>query len=229
MVNLSAQDAAALNATYVRNTAFDRAGYQAYTYQETTSNRYVVALVKAAGSAKAAMVLEAGQFADSSAGGTYARADVFSLPATGLGEKFNYSGSYAGMITPGIPAPGGPGGGLNPSQPYFTEGRALITADFTEMEISGGVDQRVITNPPSGPNPNLPNISLKGNKITSDGTFAGDVFQGSEKVGDYAGLFAGIDARDVATLLVFKPSGDITEHGLIVLSNCAAVGGPACP
>lgn len=44
-VDMTSQDSAALNGKYSRNTAFDVAGYKAYTHQESGSNRYVVALV----------------------------------------------------------------------------------------------------------------------------------------------------------------------------------------
>ena len=63
-LDLNSQDASDLEATYVRNAAFDVQGYTAYTYQETTSNRYVVALVQEVGSAKAVVAVDAGQFAD---------------------------------------------------------------------------------------------------------------------------------------------------------------------
>ena len=237
-VNMTSQDAAALSATYTRNTDYDLDGYQAYTYQESTSNRYVVALVKEVGSVKGLVAVEGGQFANYHAGGDFVRADLFTL-GSGVAGKANYSGSYVGMMNIGTPVPG-PGGDLDPTRSYRTEGRALITADFTEMKVSGGVDSRQIVDPmvdSSGNvdpslDPSLSTISLFETGITSSGTFAGTVNVGTTVIGDYAGLFAGLNSAQVAALLVFTPysgSTDIKEHGLIVLDNCADAGGPACP
>ena len=116
----------------------------------------------------------------------------------------------------------------------------MITADFTEMSVSGGIDQRKIIDPMVNAagvvdptlDPALATISLFETGITSSGTFAGNVYIGTTSVGDYAGLFAGLNASQVAALLVFKPylaDSKIIEHGLLVLDNCAAAGGPACP
>ena len=237
-INMSSQDASDLNATYTRNAALDVGGYKAYTYQESTSNRYVVAMVREVGSVKGAIAVEGGQFANYHGGGDFVRADVFSLPDSGVAGSFNYSGTYVGLMNIGTPVPG-PGGDLDPTQAYRTSGRALITADFTEMTVSGGVDRRKIDDPMVDANgnvdptldPTLPTLSLFETGIAADGTFEGAVYVEGSDVGDYGGLFAGLNASEVATLLVFNPYGSATviEHGLIVLGNCDDVGGPACP
>lgn len=244
-ITMTAQDAAALSATYTRDPTYDVDDYQAYTYQETGSNRYIVALVKQAGDAKGLVAVEGGQFGDFHGGGDFVRAtaDLFTLPASGVGAKYDYSGTYVGMMSLGVDLPG-PGGDLSPTRAYRTSGRALITADFTEMSVTGGVDQRTILDPRYDSDGNLDptlnvleTISLKETGITDSGAFAGKVALGTVKpgseppeVGDYAGLFAGLDASQIAALLVFKPyNNQIVEHGLIVLDNCADAGGPACP
>lgn len=248
-INMTSQDAAALNATYTRAAAFDVDGYQAYAYQETGSNRYVLAFVKEAGDAKGLIAYDGGQFATSHSGGTFTRATVFTAPASGLGKKFDYSGTYVGLMNIGTPLPG-PGGDLNPTRSYRTTGRALITADFTEMKMSGGVDGRTIVDPMVDGagvvdptlDPTLMSISLQDTGITTTGTFTGKVavFETEPEqnlpaftlVGDYAGLFGGVQAHDISAVLFFNPypsSNLIKEQGLIVLSNCDAVGGPACP
>ncbi len=238
-VNLTAQDATALNATYDRNATYDVAGYQAYTYQASSSNRYVLALVKATNDVKGLAVMEAGQFGEFHSGGDFVRISAFTLPASGVAGKYNYSGSYVGLMSVGTPVPG-PGGALNPTRTYRTTGEVLITADFTdgtkERLISGGVDNRSIVDPlsPTGglATQALPDIQLRTGPITSTGTFAGKIFIPPDEVGEYAGLFAGLDASEIAMLLVFKPlptSPTIFEHGLIVLDNCVDAGGPNCP
>jgi hypothetical protein len=230
-IDLNSQDASDLEATYVRNAAFDVQGYTAYTYQETTSNRYVVALVQEVGSAKAVVAVDAGQFANYYGGGLYSRADAFTMPARGI---INYSGTYAGLLNVGEQQPG-PGGTFDPERAYRTEGRVLVTADFTNMELSGGVDNRTILDLPGQ---TLEAVALFATGITPEGTFEGtvqraDVTAGAfVDAGTYAGTFAGTNASEIATLLVFSPLGTeplVKEHGMFVLSECTIAGGPACP
>ncbi len=239
-VQMNAQDAAALTATYKRNAAFDVAGYQAYTYQETSSNRYVVALVAQAGDAKAIVAVEAGQFANYHGGGIFSRADVFTVPVGDVGaqNKFNYSGSYAGLLNFGERLVG-PGGDLDPERSYRTSGRMLVTADFNEMTVSGGIDQRQIVDTGEAL---ATQFLFESNLIDTAGNFNGktqrlDVDPDTGRgvlvdSGDYAGTFSGADASEIAMLLVFKPLKDedlAREHGIFVSSNCDLVGGPACP
>lgn len=230
-IRMKAQDATALTADYQRAPSLDIGGYQAYTYQSTTSNRMVVALVRGTGTLKAVTAVEGGQFANYHGGGAAYRSDVFVAPTAGVGAPFDYSGSYVGLLNIGTETPGGPGGSLNPTQAYRTTGRALITADFTEMRVSGGVDQRTIVETSEA----LPDIALWITGITADGTFSDTVYRagdsGWQTAGQYAGAFGGINASEVAVLLVFNPTSDvkIMEHGVIVLPSCTTGGGPACP
>lgn len=256
-INLTAQDASSLSATYTRNTSFDVVGsgtaanpdYAAYTYQETTSNRHVVALVRTQGSLSGALAMEGGQFGNYYGGGAAVRADTFSFNASNvsgkLGAAATYSGTYVGIMNAGYDAPGGPGGGLNPEIGYRTTGRALITADFTDLKVTGGIDNRRIEEVSAatdtalvGTTPTLdgtgrvvlPTINMIESDITSDGTFTGRLERGSTEVGDYTGIFS-VSGDDVAALFVFQPLQvqDLEERGLIVLSSCAVAGGPACP
>lgn len=228
-VTLESQDAADLNATYTRNATFDVPGYQAYTTQATTSNRFAVALVAEQGDVKAMQVVDGGQFSTYFAGGTYQRSGTFTPPILGLGTPANYSGTYVGLLNTGIPATGGPGGTLGPRVADRVTGRTLITADFTDMSVSGGVDNRV--NVRTGDLYN--DIALRSTAISADGTFAGSVERLESSwvpAGNYAGIF-GTLGRNVASVLVFNPTNNaaLIEHGLIVLENCSTGGGPACP
>ncbi len=208
------------------------AGYEAYSYQSTTSNRKVVALVKKSGGIGGMIAVDAGQFSTYRGGGYLWRADTFTKPVDsrtdGVGAKFDYSGSYVGMLNSGPATPGGPGGTLNPSEAYKTAGRVLITADFSLMKIEGGVDNR--TNVDTGTA--LPDIALVETDITADGTFAGTVERLDPTwttAGNYGGAFSNL-GTDVGVVMVFNPTSDpdLVEHGLIVLPGCLA-GGPACP
>lgn len=230
-ITMSAADAADLSATYSRNAALDIAGYQAYTYQSTASNRMVVALVSKAGGAGAVTAVEAGQFSNYHGGAQVWRADVFTAPETGVGEAYNYSASYVGLLNVGSDTPGGPGGTLNPTQAYRTTGTALVTADFTEMRVSGGVNGRTIQETGTV----LPDIAMEETGITADGTFTDKLNRvgssGWTQAGSYAGVFGGTNAADVAVVMVFNPNDtpNLWEHGMIVSSNCATAGGTACP
>jgi hypothetical protein len=230
-LRMTAQDATALNADYLRDASLDVGPYQAYTYQSSTSNRKVVALVNGTANLKATIAVEAGQFADYHTGAQAWRADVYTLPASGVGATFDYSGTYAGLLNIGDMTAGGPGGSLNPTQSYRTTGRTLITADFTEMTVSGGVDQRKIVETDEA----LVDIALGKTGITATGVFAGDVYRGESedwiKAGDYAGAFGGLNASEVAVLLIFNPTSNskLFEQGIILLPSCTSGGGPACP
>ena len=242
-IRLRSQDAAALDATYARNATFDVDGYAAYTYQETGSNRFVVALVREQGPLKGGIAVDGGQFVNYFGGGTYLRADVFTRPtgAAAVGADANYSGTYVGLWNAGPATPGGPGGDLNPTRSYRIDGRALITADFTDMSVSGGVDQRRILDAEAltdtgldaldrtATNVLLPTIGLKATEITDIGSFVNKVVIGTQEVGDYSGIF-GPNAQQVAALAIFQPVNipQLKEHGLIVLPSCATGGGPAC-
>lgn len=233
LVNIRSQDDPSVEAVYTRDARYDVEDYFGYTSQETTSNRITVALVKQVGNTKAAVAMN-GQFADYYGGGTFSRAGVFNLPTSGVGNTANYSGSYTGLLNAG-PSVSGPGGGLDPIQPLQTTGRALITADFAKMELSGGIDQRRITGI-DGDQGALGTALLRTSDITTDGRFEGIVaVRGEDGTlqdrGDFAGLFGGVNAREIAALLVFNPRTDtaLFEHGVLVLPSCATAGGPACP
>lgn len=239
-VNINSQDSAMLEGSYVRNPALDVSGYKAYTYQETGSNRMLVALVSdRLSSAKGIVAVDGGQFATYHGGGLYARAETFTVPddPSGAQGKFNYSGSYVGLLNFGDVVPGGPGGDLDPIQSYRTSGRVLITADFEEMAVSGGIDNRRIVDTGDA----LATQMLYDGTIDENGNFAGktqrldvDTVTGDGRLvdsGNYAGIFAGDNASEIAALFVFKPiKGDdrAEERGLFTSASCTVESGPAC-
>ncbi|GEM_PF-6226668 len=239
-ITIDAQD---LSGPYDRDPTLNLNGYEAYTYQSTTSNRKVVALIKTAGTVTSMVAVDGGQFAEYHGGGAMYRTDVFTVPTeTEVNDqkstgRFNYSGSYVGLLNTGTPTPSGPDGSLNPEQATRTTGRALITADFAEMRVSGGVDQRSQINNDGSTGPALAAIALTSTNIAADGSFTNSVQRldptGYVAAGTYGGLFGGIDASEVAAVLVFNPvssSSELFEHGQVVLSNCVATGGAAaCP
>lgn len=239
-LNIDSQDAAALNGSYTRDASLDVGKYKAYTHQETGSNRLVVALVSdELDSARAVLAVDGGQFANYHGGGVYTRAEAFTKPTSPAGAqaKFNYSGTYAGMLNFGPATPGGPGGDLNPTQAYRTTGRVLVTADFEEMALSGGIDNRRIVDTGD----RLASQMMYDGEIDAAGNFNGktqrldvDETTGEGSLvdsGEYAGIFAGENASEIAALYVFKPiQGNDTaeERGIFTSDNCVIAGGPAC-
>lgn len=240
-VNINSLDSAMLEGSYARNPGLDVAGYKAYTYQETGSNRMLVALVSdRLSSAKGIVAVDGGQFESYHGGGLYARAETFTVPddPSGAQGKFNYSGSYVGLVNFGDPVPGGPGGDLDPVQAYRTTGRVLITADFQEMAITGGIDNRRIVD--TGASLATQMLSV-GEIDATTGNFNGktqrldvDAATGVGRLvesGNYAGIFAGDNASEIAALFVFKPlkdNPDAMEHGLFTSASCTVESGPAC-
>ena len=237
-VNINAQDSAVLEGSYARNRALDVGKYKAYSHQESGSNRLVVALVsQELDSARALVAVDGGQFTNYHGGGLYSRAEAFVKPAGGAQQKFNYSGTYAGLVNFGTATPGGPGGDLNPTQSYRTRGRVLITADFDEMAISGGIDRRRIVDTGDalatqmlydGAIDETGNFTGKTQRLDVDETTGTGTFTDS---GTYGGIFAGPNASEIAAVFVFKPIKEeerAEERGVFTSDNCVIASGPAC-
>lgn len=239
-LNIDAQDAVTLEGTYTRDASLDVGKYKAYSYQDTGSNRKVVALVSdELDSARAVLAVDGGQFANYHGGGVYTRAEAFTQPVATNDRlrAFNYSGTYVGMVNFGTPTPGGPGGSLNPTQAFRTEGRILVTANFAEMSVSGGIDGRRIIDIDFA----LADQMMDLGRIDAAGNFTGtmkrrdvDETTGAGRLtdsGSYAGIFAGPNASEIAALYVFQPiqgNPDAEERGMFTSDNCVIENGPAC-
>lgn len=229
-INLGSLDGTPIAAEYNRDVPLDLSGYEAYTLQDANTQRKFLALVKtsASGAVTATAVADGGQFGTYFGGGTYYRADTFTLPTSGLAS---YTGSYVGVLNRGAIVPGGLGGGLDSRQSDRVTGRILINADFNEtnLEVNGGVDNRSVVE--SGFV--LENIQLWPATINEDGGFAGQVYNtGGNSIGNFGGLFAGPQASDVAGVLVLRPiQGDAAtiEHGVFVLPRCTGPSANNCP
>lgn len=231
-IDLRTLDGTPLAATYNRDASLDIAGFEAYTVQETRSQRKFIALFKRSGAAEAGVVADGGQFVNYFGGGTFARLQPFSLPTAATGGTLlaTYTGGYVGLLNFGTPLPG-PGGSFDPAQSFRVEGEVMLNADFnaSNLSVNGGVRNRTIveTGDP------LQDIFFEVTQITADGAFSGIVkFDPTKAIGNYAGVFGGAGASDVAGATVLKPiDGDTTarEHGAFAMSKCAA-GDPApCP
>lgn len=213
-VQLDALDASPLSGSFTRNAALDVPGYEAFTFQEATTQRSFIGLFRKSGNVIAGVAGDGGQFANTVVGGIYARDGAYSRPTGGLAS---YSGTYAGLLNTGIGAVG-PFGAVPPLR---TQGTVQVNADFTNNRLNGQIINRSIVDTAT---PQL-DVLLKITAINADGTFAGTVQQFSgaslNDVGDYGGIFGGPNANDLAAVLVFKPDPDLAalvEQGAFAIS-----------
>lgn len=240
------------NVEFVRDAARDIEGYQAFTYQERSTQRSYIALVAdnpaATGRStlRAAAVSDGGQFNRHFGGGTFARIDLYSAP-TG---QFSYAGTYAGVFAPGDASSDLPDG-LVANTPYRVQGDALINANFINSKVDGGVDNRWLLDAAGdridlnadglvNDDDKLGDITFPVMDITANGQFLGDVEfsiapqvpPGSTVIGSVNGVFGGLQASDVAGALVINPIGGLGgtwEHGVFNLPQCGTAGeSPLC-
>jgi len=248
-------------AEFQRLEAMDIAGidgapdYQAFWYQETDLTRYYLAYVatNARGNLLTVSSSDGGQFNEHNSGGRFARIDAFTRPTLGEGPEeglFSYYGSYAGIFVPGEWAdPNNPREpGLRPVAPWSVAGEAQINGDFRRNFVEGGIVNRELRDRNGD---RITSIILNGDEIdttrladltrretsvdAATGQFLGDVeFYGAPDgdVGDYAGLFGGLAASDVAAVLWLNPiegQNGIWEYGALNLPRCDLAGSsPLC-
>lgn len=212
---------------FERDPAYDTNGFQGFKYQETTSNRYLVALFDTSrNGAASAGVSGSAQFTETVWGSTYSANEAFTRPAAG--GVASYSGRYVGILNAGPTVPG-PGLPFDPARQFRTQGDVLINADFTNNAVEGGIRNREIVESGTA----LEDVFLQISTIESDGTFGGVVaFAGPTPVGTYAGTFAGTGATAVAGALEFTPvegDADLLERGVFVGDICAPGDPSPCP
>lgn len=262
-IDLRTLDGTPLSATYERAAQYDAAGFDAYTIQETRSQRQFLALFRRSGNATAGVVADGGQFVNYFGGGIFSRGmQSFTLPSptvplpgqvqTGLTPRetllATYTGGYVGLVNAG-PDVNHPQDPFDPRRPFRVTGETMINADFNadNLSINGGVRNRTMLpdpDPTADPATNLPapvpleDIFFNVTQITADGAFSGIVkFRASalgpeQSIGNYAGVFSGAGATDVAGVTLLRPiRGDSVtkEHGAFALPLCRAGDPSPCP
>lgn len=242
-VDIRSLDASILNASYLRVPGRDIPGYRAFEYQENPNSRKFLAFVREApnGTVTAAAVADGGQFnryfggGFMSRSGTYSEPTITAQPNSGI---VRYAGTYAGVITVDTSgnvdyAPdAAPPSGNYPHQPSAVTGEVLIVADFQQNRVNGGIINREIESedgttvlPDSF---DLVDIALIDTEIPANGQFVGIVearggVSSGQEIGDYAGVFGGIGATDLAGVILINPypsNRDIWEHGIFVIQTC---------
>lgn len=243
-IDLRTLDGTPLQATYQRDATFDAAGFEAYTVQESRSQRQFLALFKRGTATEAGVVADGGQFVNYFGGANFARLQPFTLPTAGAGGSLlaTYTGGYIGLLNSGVSVPY-PGGPFDPSRSFRVTGDVMLNADFNtdNLSVNGGVRNRVVEPDPvaTAAEGNIPapiplkDIFFEVTQITADGAFSGIIkFDRTKAVGNYAGVFGGTGAAEVAGATILRPiDGDTAtrEHGAFVLPKCAAGDPPPCP
>jgi hypothetical protein len=256
-IDLRTLDGTPLAATYQRAAAFDVAGFDAYTVQETRSQRQFLALFKRGTATEAGVVADGGQFINYFGGGTFARLQPFTLPApvTPLPSETNlnpqptllatYIGGYVGLLNTGVEVSNSV---LSPRRSFRVQGDVAINADFNaeNMSLNGVIANRaVLPDPDTTASGNLPGpVALQPvffgvTQITSNGAFSGTIKYdpSSASIGNFAGVFGGSGASEIAGVTLIKATDfdpDAREHGAFVASKCivgvvGAVNPPGCP
>ena len=216
-------DGSPLVATYARTPALDVQGYEAYSIKESSTQRSFIGLFKqnARGNLSAGAISDGGQANEILNGGTFTRVSLYTAPTSGLAS---YVGSYVGVI--------GYESSLAGVPPVIVQGDAVLNADFDRAVVNGGINNRQYVGQ-ALPGALLP-LALRITPITN-GEFAGKVEyigKANGAVGDYAGVFGGLNASDVAGVLVFNPFlGDsyTKETGVFVLPCVQPGTGVPCP
>lgn len=213
LVELDSLDASPINGSFSRDRSLDVPGYEAFTFQEATTQRSFIGLFAKSGGVIAGTVGDGGQFSNTVVGGIYAQDGTYSRPASGLAT---YRGTYAGLLNTGSG-----GGALEPATPFRTAGTVLVNADFTNNVLNGGITGRRVVDT----NTAMRDVFLEITGIAADSTFTGTIMAVNNgvlgAVGTYGGIFGGSNANDLATILVFTPVSDSTtliEQGAFAVS-----------
>jgi hypothetical protein len=232
-IDLRSGDGTPLQANYTRDASLDVAGYDAYTIQETRSQRKFIALFRRSGAAEAGTVADGGQFINYFGGGTFRQVVPFSLPTPQGPEGTllaTYTGGYVGLLNFGPPQ-NHPGAPFDPQQPARVEGEIMLNADFNpdNMQVLGGGirNRRIVDN-----GAELDDVFFWVTEINPNGAFSGTIrFTPDKTIGNYAGVFGGA-GTDVAGATVLRPiDGDTTtqERGAFALPRCGAGDPSPCP
>lgn len=239
--------------TFVRAARLDMGDYEAFTYQENGLQRSYLALVSqnARKNLQVAAVSDGSQFNRNFGGALYSRLDVYRAPdvsAGGDAGQFSYAGTYAGIFATGNAANPALPSGLTANTTYRVEGDMVMTANFANSLVEGGVDNRWLLDGAGNAidfnedgkvddDDKLPAIAFPEMDIAEDGSFLGTVEigtgspQAGSQIGNVGGLFGGSGATDVAGAIVINPLGQDseTEIGVFNLPRCGTQGdSPIC-
>ncbi len=251
LVNIASLDGTPLEATFVRRTDLDTAGYEAYAIQEDPLDRLFIALTKTANdnASRAAVVQDGGQFNRYLDGGYYEQTGPYTAPdpnstTAGTGQV-SYAGTYAGFTN--IATASGAGllaipGTVDPTtlpdlpaEAFRISALAFLNANFADNVVNGEIYNRDMIDPSDlSVVTRYPNISLIVTDIDADGGFLGTAEIENDvgvTSGSYGGVFGGTGATSVSGILALtnfdNDIDDEEEIGIFVLTKCGATGDSA--
>ncbi len=228
--------------TMIRRAGIDEGTYDAYTFQDDAFDRFVLAYAKQTpdNAVQGVLAVDGGQFTKYFGGGYYSNdSSVYTQPTSGL---VSYAGDYVAITNISAPAPSqlitppsGASPDILPGEPIIITGDIFINADFSDLEINGGVFNRQLEQLDGATFPTLVllPVYLTPTTIEADGTFLGDVEDVEQSVvGTYGGTFGGSNASGLAGTLYldrgFTDAFDNEEEtGLFVLVQCGEPGDSA--
>ncbi|MGI1663074.1 hypothetical protein ACRDNQ_12595 [Palleronia sp. KMU-117] len=207
-------DGTAFVADYTRRPDLDVPGYEAYVARQSPDRSFLALFRENPRGTLVAGAVGDNAFAgDAFGGSTYVRIDTWSVPRAGTAT---YIGSYAGVF------------GTGATDPVRTQGTARLEARFAAMEVGGEIGNRAIVGGAA-----LPAQTLATARIDANGEFLGATqFPDLTTSGTYGGIFGGVDATDVAGVMVFTPiqGSTVREFGSFNVARCGTAGAdPACP
>lgn len=225
-------DGADLIDTYTRTPSLDVGPYIAFTKQQTNLQRHFTGFAKISddpdGTVRAMVAGDGGQFGTFYAGGTYERTGDYVRPDSG---SVSYTGRYVALTNlegDGVVLDNTLPDGLRPRQSARLEGTILITANFSDGVVNGGIDNRVFTDYPAIVG--IPPLELNDAPIDENGEFFGITLVDQQEKGHWGGIFGGDGATAVAGVVQASNwGGDTTleneeEYGIFVLSRCDVTG-----
>ncbi|WP_299656586.1 thymidylate synthase [uncultured Tateyamaria sp.] len=237
-----------LDSAYSRAPALDVPGYIAFTAQDDPIDQHATAYVQSLNGTRAGVIVTGGQFGTFNGGAAYARDGDFDRPT--LDEdtgQVSYAGTYVGVTnldgdpTDLLPFPAGTDPALATGQAAVVTGEIFLNVDFSDNAVNGAIFNRNLdlndddefgVMAPGETTLDVDTLQLDPSVIDEDGTFVGNiVLEGDTTrgdIGDYAGIFGGVDSEAVSgAIFVADHLLDGTtaeeEYGIFVLGRC---GGP---
>lgn len=226
-------EGATTETAYTRKPGLDRAGYEAYTAQNTPLQRHATAYVKQMDGLTGTVAVTGGQNGTYFGGTNFGRSGSYSAPPGGA--QVTYLGNYVGLRNVAgdggdlAPVPAGTDPAQVPSQAAEVTGRVQMTANFGD----GSVEGRVFNRQSVDSGLQLDVIDLDATTIDDNGQFAGEVTQDTQSKGSYGGIFGGAGATAVAGTLFASdhiPGQNQEEYGMWVIAQCGTPNADAsCP
>ncbi|WP_299553874.1 thymidylate synthase [uncultured Tateyamaria sp.] len=234
--------------TYQRRPGLDVPGYVAFTAQDDAIDQHTIALVQSLNGTRAGVIVTGGQFGTYNGGAAFARNGDFDRPPlTEETGQVSYAGTYVGVTnlegddTDLLPFPADRDPSTRPGQAAVVTGEVFLNVDFSDNAVNGVIFNRVLdlndddvfdVMAPGETTSDVGNLQLDPSTIDENGAFDGNIIAEGDTsrsdIGDYAGIFGGVDSEAVAGAIfvadhLLDGTSAEEEYGVFVLGRC---GGP---